>query len=289
MRTSPARRTTLLSLLLFIPATALPAAAQQSAAPSTAHGKSFEVVSIRQNLALGGARPNLTPFPDGFRVIHVPVVIVLMTAYTPQAGGMFLPNNIDNMPDWLLHETYDIDARIADEDRSAWTNPRNQPAMLQQMLQSMLATRFKLAVHRQMKENSVYQLVIAKGGIKFAETPPDQPRPAGATLPDGGIISPGPNGLIHMSNLTMHMLATALSEKSDRPIVDSTGLTGHYTFSLSQPAANRGPSTTPDASPDLNPNPAMSDVLKAIGLDLKPAKQQVEFLVIDHIERPTEN
>jgi len=289
MPTSPARRTTLLSLLLFIPATVLPAAAQQSAAPPAAPGKSFDVVSIRRNLALGSQPPNLTPSPDGFRVIHVPVAVVLMTAYPPQAGGMFLPNNIDNMPEWLLHETYDIDARIADEDRADWTDPRNQPAMLQQMLQSMLATRFKLAVHRQMKENSVYQLVIAKGGIKFSETPPDQPRPTGATLPDGGIISPGPNGLIHMSNLTMHMLATALSEKSDRPIVDSTGLTGHYTFSLSQPAANRGPSATPDASPDLNTNPAMSDVLKAIGLDLKPAKQQVEFLIIDHIEHPTEN
>ena len=289
MLNSPAGPTTLLCLLLSIVSLgAIPAGAQQGLTPSTAHGKSFEVVSIRQNLALGGARPNLTPSPNGFRVIHVPLALVIMTAYTPQAGGMFL-NSIDNMPEWLLHETYDIDARIADEDRAAWTDPRNQPAMLQQMLQSMLATRFKLAVHRQMKENSVYQLVIAKGGIKFAETPPDQPRPAGATLPDGGIISPGPNGLIHMSNLTMHMLATALSEKSDRPIVDSTGLTGRYTFDIRQPQQDRGPSTTPDASQDVGANPAMSDVLKAIGLDLKPAKQQVEFLIIDHIERPTEN
>jgi uncharacterized protein (TIGR03435 family) len=304
MRTSPARRTTLLSLLLFIPAAALPAAAQQSAAPPSAPGKAFDVVSIRRNLALGSRPPHHTPSPNGVHVIHVPAVLVLMIAYPPQAGGMFLPNNIDNMPEWLLHETYDIDARIADEDRAAWTDPRNQPAMLQQMLQSMFANRFKLVVHRQMKENSVYELVIAKGGIKFAQTTPApttpgqtkpdpttpaQPRPDGLSLPDGGAIGPGPNGLIHMSNLSMQMLATVLSEKSDRPIVDNTGLTGRYTFDIRQPQQDRGPSTTPDASPDPNANPAMSDVLKAIGLDLKPAKQQVEFLIIDHIERPTEN
>jgi len=257
-----------------------------------------------RGLAAHGPAAQARAFTNGFRVIHVPAVLVLMIAYPPQAGGMFLPNNIDNMPDWLLHETYDIDARIADEDRAAWTDPRNQPAMLQQMLQSMLATRFKLAVHRQMKENSVYQLVIAKGGIKFAQTTPApttpgqtkpdpttpaQPRPDGLSLPDGGTIGPSPNGLLQMSNLSMQMLATMLSEKSDTPIVDKTGLTGRYTFSLRQPAADRGPSATPDVSQDSGANPAMSDVLKAIGLDLKPAKQQVEFLIIDHIERPTEN
>jgi uncharacterized protein (TIGR03435 family) len=284
---------TLLSLLLSIPAGAVSAHAQTPATPSASQSKTFDVVSIRQNLALGGSRSfNLTPSPDGFHVTHNPLLLVLMTAYTPEAGGMFL-NNIDNAPDWLHRDTYDIDARISDADRAAWSDPKNQPAMLQQMLQAMLADRFKLSVHRQMKENPVYQLVVAKSGIKFEETKADEPRPAGPTLPGGGAIGQGAGGAMHMYNLTMQMLAAVLSEKSDRPIVDKTGLAGHYSFDIREPQRMAAPSAAPSAatggSPEDDATPIMADVLKALGLELRPAKQPVEFLVIDHVERPTQN
>jgi len=287
MLNSSAHRTTLLSLLLSIPAGAVAAGAQQNAAPATT-GKTFDVVSIRQNMALGGSKSfNLTPSPDGFHVTHNPLLLVLMTAYTPQAGGMFL-NNIEGAPDWLHRDTYDIDARISDADRAAWSDPKNQPAMLQQMLQTMLADRFKLAVHRQMKENPVYQLVVAKGGVKFAEAKADEPRPAGPTLPGGGAIGPGAGGAMHMYNLTMQMLAAVLSERTDRPVIDKTGLAGHYSLDIHEPQRMAAPSAG-TSSPEEDAMPAMADVLKAVGLELKPAKEPVEFLVIDHVERPTEN
>jgi uncharacterized protein (TIGR03435 family) len=269
---------------------AVAAGAQQHSTSAATASRAFDVVSIRQNMALGGSRSfNLTPSPDGFGVTHVPLLLVLMTAYTPEAGGMFM-KNIDNMPDWLRRDTYDIDARISDADRAAWNDPKNQPAMLQQMLQTILGDRFKLAVHRQMKENPVYQLVIAKGGVKFAETKPDEPRPAGPTLPGGGAIGQGPDGVTHMYNLTMQMLATVLGEKTDRPVIDKTSLTGHYSFDIREPANDTAPSATPDPSHnDDDSRPAIADVLKSLGLELKPAKDQVEWLVIDHIEKPTAN
>jgi uncharacterized protein (TIGR03435 family) len=211
-----------------------------------------------------------------------------MTAYTPQAGGMFM-NNIENMPDWLHRETYDIDARISDADHAAWNDPKNQPAMLQQMLQTMLADRFKLAVHRQMKENPVYDLLVAKGGVKFAETKPDEPRPAGPMLPGGGAIGQGPDGVTHMYNFTMPMLATVLGEKAERPIVDKTGLTGRYSIDIREPQHMAAPSAGAGGSPEEDAMPAVADVLKSVGLELKSAKEPVEFLVIDRVERPTEN
>jgi uncharacterized protein (TIGR03435 family) len=135
----------------------------------------------------------------------------------------------------------------------------------------------------------VYQLVAAKGGVKLAETKPDEPRPVGPTLPGGGAIGQGADGVTHMYNLTMQMLATVLGEKTDRPVIDKTGLTGHYSFDIREPANDAAPSAAPDASHDDDARPAIADVLKSLGLELKPAKEQVEFLVIDHVERPTEN
>jgi|SRR6185437_3794070 len=281
---SPAHlRPTLLSLLLSIAVGAVSAAAQQDASAPAAQGKTFDVVSIRQNISQGhlSGPPNLAPGPDGFQISGAPAVILLMTAYTPKAGGMFL-NNIENMPDWLRTDRYDIDARISDADRAAWNDPKNQPAMLQQMLQTMLADRFKLAVHRGSKEAPVYNLVIAKGGPKFTATKPDAPLPAGMTLPGGGIIVPG-NGAPHFYNFTMGLLATALSENNDRPVVDKTGLTGRYDIVL--PAPERSVEGAPPADPEAE----RMEMVKSLGLRLEPAKEDIEVLVIDHMEKPTAN
>jgi uncharacterized protein (TIGR03435 family) len=284
MLTQTVRRISfILPLLMALPC------ASFAHAQTPPQGKTFDVVSIRQNLALGGSGSfNLTPSPDGFRVTHVPLLLVLMTAYTPQAGGMFL-NNIENAPDWLHRDTYDIDTRISDADRAAWNDPKNQPAMLQEMLQAMLADRFKFAAHRTMKTAPVYDLIVTKGGPKFQETKPDEPRPSGATLPGGGVMGPGADGATHMYNFSMGLLCALLSEKSERPVVDKTGLTGHYSIDIREPARMAAPSATPNGPSEDDRMPAVADVLKSVGLELKPAKEQVEWLVIDHMEKPTAN
>ena len=275
-------RPTLLSLLLSIAVSAVSAAAQQDASAPAAQGKTFDVVSIRQNISQAGQKSlKLSPAPDGFHVTGMPVAIVLMTAYTPTSGGMFM-NNMDNVPDWARRDRYDIDARISDADRAGWNDPKNQPAMLQQMLQTMLADRFKLAVHRGSKEAPVYNLVVAKGGPKFTATKPDAPLPAGMTLPGGGIIVPG-NGAPHFYNFTMGLLATALSENNDRPVVDKTGLTGRYDIVL--PAPER----SVDGAPPADPEAERMEMVKSLGLRLEHAKEDIEVLVIDHIEKPTAN
>lgn len=207
-----------------------------------AQGKTFDVVSIRQNISQQRRGPiNLAPSPDGFRVEQQPLMNLLLTAYTPKTGGLFL-NNIENLPDWAKDYRYDIEARISDADRAAWQDPKNQPAMLQEMLQGMLADRFKLVVHREMKEKPVYELVIAKGGPKFQETKPDETRPAGATLPGGGVMGQsGADGATHMYNFSMGLLAALLTEKSDRTVLDKTGLTGHYSIDIREPARMAAP------------------------------------------------
>lgn len=254
-----------------------------------AQGKAFDVVSIRQSISKQQrGRMNLAPQPDGFRVESRSLTDLLLTAYTTKAGGLFM-NNIENLPDWGERERFDIDARISDADRAAWQDPKNQPVMLQEMLQSMLADRFKFVAHREMKDKPVFELVVAKNGPKFQETKPDEPRPAGATLPGGGVMGQGADGATHMYNLPMSLLAALLTSKSDRTVLDKTGLTGRYTFDIREPQQIAAPSVDPNGSSEEQRMPAVADALKSVGLELKPAKEQVEMLVIDHVEKPTEN
>jgi bla regulator protein BlaR1 len=259
---------------------------------ANAQTRSFEVVSIRQNLSqTGDKRQQLAPSPEGFRVTRVPLIMILMTAYTPSGGGLFV-NNVENLPEWAKGENYDIDARISDADRGAWQDPKNQPAMLQAMLQSMLTDRFKLAVHRSTKEVSVYDLTTAKGGPKLTETKPDEPRPTGLTLPGGGVMvqEDGPGGsTAHLYNFSTSLLASLLTTQSDREIKDKTGLTGRYDMFIHKPARMAAPSAAPNGNTLPDPEPSMSDVVKDLGLKLEPAKEQVETLVIDHVERPSPN
>jgi uncharacterized protein (TIGR03435 family) len=254
-----------------------------------AQGKTFDVVSIRQNVSQQRRGPmNLAPGADGFHVEGQELMVLLLTAYTPKTGGLFL-NNIENLPDWGNNSRYDIEARVSDADRAAWQDPKNQPAMLQEMLQGMLADRFKLVVHREMKEKPVYELVVAKGGPKFQETKGDEPRPSGPTLPGGGVMGRGDDGVTHMYNFPMGLLAALLTDKSDRTVLDKTGLAGHYSFDIREPARMAAPSAGQNGPSEDDQRPAVAEALKSVGLELKPAKEQVEKLVIDHVEQPSAN
>lgn len=276
-------------VFLSLPLLVLFPAALQLSAQAQPQSKPFDVVSIRENVAAGNNGPrDLVASPDGFRVVRQPLLSILLTAYEPETGGMFL-NRIEQMPDWMRRERYDIDARISDTDRAAWNDPANQPAMLQAKLQSMLRDRFKLVVHREIRTVPAYDLVIAKSGAKFTETKPDEPKTADAILPGGGRMGQNPDGATHFSNFSMGLLAALLSSKSERPVIDKTGLTGRYTLNVFEPQQMAAPSVSPNGQSEDERRPAVADALKSVGLELKSAKEPVEFLVIDHVERPTEN
>src|ERR1039458_10573162 len=123
-------------------------------------------------------------------MINLPIGIVIMTAYVPQVGGaaFYSAGQVKGLPDWVNSEHYDLDARISDADRAAWQNPAEQKLISQAMLQAMLVERCKLAVHREIKDASVYSLVVGKNGIKFKKTDPTVDPPSGQKLPWGGVL-----------------------------------------------------------------------------------------------------
>jgi uncharacterized protein (TIGR03435 family) len=196
----------------------------------------------------------------------------------------------------LTSELYDVVAKVDQADLADWQKPAMRQTLLRAMLQAMLAERCKVVVHYGSKEAPVYDLVIAKGGPKFkrAETVDTaelrQKHPTGGMMRGTGTMAVDGPKRTQFYAISMAILTnTILSSLADRPVVDKTGLTGYYDLALPSSALRRPPPPPLDA-----PSPALEDesifaALEALGLRLKPAKGQVETLVIDRVERPSEN
>jgi uncharacterized protein (TIGR03435 family) len=179
---------------------------------------------------------------------------------------------------WLESEFFDITA----EPDIEGTPNRKQ---LESMLQKLLTDRFKLTFHHDKKELTVFTLVVGKGGTKLTPSAGD---PKG--LPGLGFRALGNMNANNasMSDFTGLMQSVVL----DRPVVDQTELTGRYDFGLKWTPdetqfGGRGGSAKSDAA-DAPPE-LFTAIQEQLGLQLKSAKIPVDVLVIDHVEKPSEN
>jgi uncharacterized protein (TIGR03435 family) len=263
----------------------------------------FEVVSIRRHTAQSGP-VQVGPTPDGFRSIGLSMFGIFQWAYAlPNQPGLLRGNQIEGDPGWLSGELYDVVAKVDQADLADWQKPAMRQTMLRVMLQAMLAERCKVVVHYVSKEAPVYDLVIAKGGPKFkpAETVDTvelrRKHPEGGMMRGSGTMAVQGPDRTQFYAIPMAILAsTILPSVADRPVVDKTGLTGSYDLALPSPALRRSPPPPPSvATPPDAPSSPLEDASiftalpAALGLRLEPAKGRVEMLVIDHVERPSEN
>ena len=280
--------------------TQVPAAA--TGATAGKKHRTFAVISIRRHAADSGP-VQLGQTPNGFHSIGLPLFGIFQWAYgLPNHPGLLRGDQIEGAPGWLSGELYDVVTKIDDADLADWQKPAMRQTMLRTMLQAMLAERCRVVVHSASKEESVYNLVIAKGGPKFkqAETPDTEElrrrHPAGGIMRGTGTMALEGSEFVEFYAISIATLAdTILSSVADRPVVDKTGLAGYYDLALPSSALHRRPlipvtSRSPDApSPSLDDESILEVLPKALGLRLQPAKGQVETLVIDHVERPSEN
>jgi uncharacterized protein (TIGR03435 family) len=256
----------------------------------------FEVASIRQNVDnIGKCSPDeLLPTPRGFQMTNCPLNVAVAVAYAPTTAETLrylVEDGIEGMPNWLTHEQYNIDARIGDSDAEAWRDPVQRKEMLHAMMQTLLAERCKLVVHREMRDKPIYALVVGKKGPKLKTSEPDAveairaKHPEATAIPNGSGFFFRGQGRIDMYGVTTGTLALLLAGPAGRTVVDKTGLTGRYDIHLEmaqpgQPAAEGA---------DDSGASVFSAVQSQLGLKLEPQKDQVENLVIDHIERPSAN
>ncbi len=223
--------------------------------------------------------------------------------YIMDAYGATYQAQVVGGPDWLNKDPYNIKGKFPDDLEAAYQKMTSDARHDQDraMQQSLLADRFHLKAHFETRVLPVYEIVPAKGGLKITEVPApperkpsDQPtriRP-GDTLPPGTMMTTmSSNGLFvyNARAIKMQWLAHALNfsgaaEIGDRPIVDHTGFTGCFDIKdLAWAPLNANTANAPDAPPLIE---ALQDNL---GLKLVRAKDPIEVLVIDSIDRPSPN
>jgi uncharacterized protein (TIGR03435 family) len=274
-----------------------------SQVPGTAK-PSFEVATIKRNTAVqGGSRQGDQP---GGRFSATRVTLRSLIGFAKYPGG----GNVLGGPSWMDSDLWDVEAKAAEgsvQPRPRLLDLNATAGTIQLMVQSLLEDRFQLKVHSETRELPVYELTVAKGGpkAKLAEdqSPPMMPEPgAPPPLPAGAV----PRGLMRMgrgdfedSAISIDSLASALAALYlGRPVIDKTGLKGFYDIKLRwmpDPASNAGPFQpgAPIAGPDTAADPSGLSILTAIqeqlGLKLESAKGPVEMLVIDSVQKPSEN
>jgi uncharacterized protein (TIGR03435 family) len=244
---------------------------------------SFEVLSIRPH----SPRSKLLDtqyLPDGYHA-SFNLNDAIMQAYVPQWYLRFSSKIVD-APDWVSHDWYDIEARVAPEDVAAWQQAQDgvDSELLRSALQAAFRERFKLALHMTPIEVPCLNLMVSKRGAKLKDTVPGAIKPIGGktyTLGKGFYIQD--NGKRQFVGVSMDDFARYLTRLNKGHVVqDRTDLTGRHDFTLPWYDDEHNPSTEVSNPLDLMP-------ITSIGLMLKSGKGPGIIIDIDHIEKLAPN
>jgi bla regulator protein BlaR1 len=272
--------------------------AQAQIQQSTSHSFEFEVVSVKPAKPgqVGMSMDALGPgrVSDTFSATNIPLIAYIREAYGMTFGSE--DGRVSGAPAWVNSERYDIEAKMDPSvvDSLNRLSPGERELEMHHMLQTVLADRFGLVVHRETKELPVYSLVVAKNGPKLREAQPEDSARSGMGLKGRG-------GPLVGRAVPMPVLAEQLSSLLNRIVLDKTGLTGKYNFTMQwTPDEGQGPNYIKDpgstangptgpASQDANGPSIFNALQDQLGLKLESGKGPVEIIVIDHVERPTGN
>jgi uncharacterized protein (TIGR03435 family) len=251
----------------------------------------YDVASIKLNIS-GGPNMNSAGSADSFTISNTPVKALIQSAYGVQNYQIL------GAPDWLTSEKYDINAKLdvslADAFRKL--GPADRSLARQHMMQALLADRFALKIHRETKELPVYTLIVVKSGHKLKEAKPADggpdapPLPASSGSPSirNSRTTSGPATLTFLHTSSADLAAT-LATEFHRTVVDKTGLTFRYDFTLQFMPDDAPIQPSSSAVPADLPPSIFTAIQDQLGLKLESGKGPVEVIVIDHVERPSGN
>ena len=222
-------------------------------------GQSFDVVSLRPNTT--GAGRSIERTNSG----HVMGENITAGAMIRHAFGV-RASQVEGAPGWIDTDKYDLQATTG-------TTKDLNDIELRPYWESMLASRFRMRYHRETKEMQIYSLTVAKGGPRLTENT------AGGDT-DTRVTNNAQHSSLTTTHIALRAFASFLGGRLDRTVLDKTGLTGSYDVKL-------------DWSPDLSEDTGSASIFTALqdqlGLKLESGKGPVEMIVIDNLERPTEN
>jgi len=204
--------------------------------------------------------------------------------------------------DWIDNDRYDVEATPgpALEEQLQKMKSDDSTAIKHQMLQALLADRFKLTLHHDTKQLPIYALVVAKGGLKLHESKPDDANPD----PANESLHPTRKGMVRMSfqstafemtatGMSMDGLARQLASQLHSTVQNETGIKGIYDFTL-----HFTPDDAPMDATGGGANASLADnsgtsifaaVQDQLGLKLESKKGPVDVVVVDHVDKPSDN
>lgn len=231
----------------------------------------------------------------GFTTVNATLRDLIQEAYNVKSAGQ-----IEGASGWMTSDKFDIEARMDDPQVEAMAKLPMEKKIdqVRLMLQSLLEERFALKLGESTRQATFFDLVVAKGGSKMKATEMAPIDPAGAPAhPVNGprLLRRGP-GKLEATGASMGLLTDTLSRLHElgaeggftvgELIVDKTGLTGMYDWTLNwtPDTVAQGDDVGDAAGPSL-----FTALQEQLGLKLEKTKAPVEVLVIEHVERPTEN
>jgi uncharacterized protein (TIGR03435 family) len=247
----------------------------------------FDAISIKPSGNSGGTMLMLTP--DGISAANVPLQMILLQVLGVENDRLV------GAPGWVNNNRCDIQAKVTADDAPALRKLSREQRF--EMFQPVLQERFQLKFHHEMKELQGYALVIAKGGPKISGSTPGDP--SGTNTPGQHHLYLIGNGRLESKGSQIESLAHQLSFiLGGQTVVDKTGLTGNYDYTLQWTPDNASPmamgpgSGNPggDTAPSAESGPSIFTALQEqLGLKLQSEKVRADVLVIDQIEQPSPN
>jgi uncharacterized protein (TIGR03435 family) len=223
----------------------------------------FDVVSIKPSDPLSNIM-HIGIGPGGsFEASGVNLMSLIVQAYDVRGF------QIVGGTGWMNDDKY----TIITKDRTAIQPGPEAQDQLRAKVRAMLADRFQLRIHREMREMPVYALTIAKGGVKMRAAPADEKNDVGLNASRTDEAKSAVEG----KKLPVDVLTRFLSNQVGRTVVDRTGLTGQYNFRLVY---------SPDLGDTTGPS-IFTAVQEQLGLKLESGKGPVEVVVIDQAEKPS--
>lgn len=235
---------------------------------------SFEVATIKPSRP-GTELAILIVGGHNFKTTASTLADLLMFAYSIHA------NQIIAAPAWVKSQTFDVEAQ---PDMEGEPNAEQ----MRSMVRKLLANRFQLAFHREVKELPVYKIAIAKSGPKL-------PYPSSEPMGKASVGFQGRRGAMRVKNTTISEFAGFLQRYVlDRPVINETRISGKYDFGLDWKPDDTTPEgrisqNLPLTSESVNLPDLYTAIQEQLGLKLKAAKAPVEVLVVDRVDQPSPN
>jgi uncharacterized protein (TIGR03435 family) len=242
----------------------------------------FEVVSVRPS-SPGNPYGRLGFTADGYIATNASLLMIIRTAYGYSIERRdSLDAGIAGVPNWAKTENFDIAAKIGDADLGDFKKLTD--VQRRQLLQEVLADRFKLSVHLEERQVLQYALVPAKNGPRVAVSKVEDP--------GAGTVHWSKNGLIDAKAISISGFDQIVSQIVGRTVQDRTGLTGEYDLHVQwvPDAVMPQPPSQADVTPVYTSGASFFTALQEqLGLKLESTKGPEQTLVVDHVQRPSPN